>query len=292
MSCYNVEYVTIDFETANSHPTSACSVGIVGSKKGEVVFEKYYLINPEEEFASQNILIHGIYPEDVKNEKTFPMLWEEIRPLLDGNIVFAHAANFDITVLKSLLQKYNLPFPKIRIGCTLRLSRIAFNDSLTSFKLSNISNYLEVSHNHHNAISDALICYYIIERCKRMYQVYDCVDLFEEVGLCFGYLDESKYRSCYSKFSKEQKNVPVTKNLDGYIIAFTGKPSTMTKGEFVKKICTNGALYSREITRVINTFVVFPSPSKKHLEALEKLKQKKDIKIYTEEEINRIINGQ
>ena len=72
MSSNNCEYITIDFETANSSLTSACSVGLVGAKNGKKVFEKYYLINPEEDFLSYNTLIHGITYEDVKNEKTFP----------------------------------------------------------------------------------------------------------------------------------------------------------------------------------------------------------------------------
>ena len=289
MSSNNCEYITIDFETANSSLTSACSVGLVGAKNGKIVFEKYYLINPEEDFLSYNTLIHGITYEDVKNEKTFPELWPEIKELRDGNILFAHSASFDMNVLKSLLEKYKLPFPNIRVGCTLKLSRIAFKDSLTSFKLSAISNYLEVSHNHHNAISDASICYYIIERCKRIYQVDTIQELFEEVGLCFGVLDEKKFRNCYNKLTEKIKSK--SELMKGMVISFTGKPSSMTKGDFKKVIYENGGLYSKEITRVINTFVVFPSPSKKHLQALELIKNKKEIKEYTEEEIMEIVYG-
>lgn len=289
MSLNNCEYITIDFETANKNYTSACSIGLVGARNGKIVFEKYYLINPEEEFETYNTLIHGITYEDVKNEKTFPELWPEIKELIDGNILFAHSALFDMSVLKSLLEKYNLPFPTIKIGCTLRLSRIAFKDSLTSFKLSTISTYLEVNHNHHNAISDASICYYIIERCKRIYQVDTVQELFEEVGLCFGFLDEKRFRNCYNKLSEQSK--PKSELLKGMIISFTGKPSNMTKVDFKKLINENGGLYSKEITRVINTFITFPSPSKKHLQALELLKNKKEIKEYTEEEIMEIVYG-
>ena len=37
-----VEYVAIDFETANANLTSACSIGIVGAANGETVFEKHF----------------------------------------------------------------------------------------------------------------------------------------------------------------------------------------------------------------------------------------------------------
>jgi len=300
-----MEYVTIDFETANSSLTSACSVGIVLCNKGEIVKQKYYLINPLEHFSENNIAIHGITPDMVKDAPKFYEIWDEIYDMLNGNIVFAHAATFDISVLKALILKYNLKCPELKVGCTLKLSRIAFKETLSSFKLSVLSNYLEVDHSHHNAISDALVCHYIIERTKRMYQVYDVNDLFEEVGLCFGYLryEDSKlinkknnileivYRSCYSRISSKQKVTKVTNNLDGMIIAFTGKPVKMTKTEFKKKILEHGGLYSKEVSRVINTFIIFQNPSKAHLNALERVKECKNVKVYTEEEIMRTING-
>ena len=288
-----MEYVAIDFETANGNLTSACSIGIVGADKGKIVYEKYYLINPQEPFLEQNTLIHGLTSDDVKDAKTFKELWDEIFPLLDGNIVFAHAAAFDISVLKSLIDKYDLKYPNIKIGCTLKVARIAFKDELQSFKLSVISDHLQVEHNHHNAISDASICFYMLERVKRMYQVYDVVDLFEEIGLCFGISNKDFYRGCYTRLAqKKNKEIKaITNKLDGMIIAFTGKPEKMTKTEFKKLILSNGGLYSREINRVINTFVVFDNPSQAHIAAVNRLQTQKEIRILTEEEIIKIING-
>ena len=296
-----MKYVTIDFETANSNLTSACSVGIVICNNGKIIDKKYYLINPDEPFNSGNILIHGITPDMVCNAPYFYEIWDEIYDILNGNIVFAHAATFDISVLKALIEKYNLKCPDFKVGCTLKLSRIVFKDSLQSFKLSSLSSYLEVDHNHHNAISDALVCFYIIERAKRMYQVYDVVDLFEEVGLCFGFLRctnfinskqrSIEYRSVYSRINNKKKVDKVSNKLEGVVLSFTGKPVKMTKTEFRKIVLENGGLYSKEVSRVINTFVIFQNPNKSHLNALERIKELKEVKIYTEEEFMRLING-
>lgn len=296
-----MKYVTIDFETANSSLSSACSVGIVICNNGKIIDEKYYLINPDEPFNSGNILIHGITPDMVCNAPYFYEIWDEIYDMLNENIVFAHAATFDISVLKALIEKYNLKCPDFKVGCTLKLSRIVFKDSLQSFKLSSLSSYLGVEHNHHNAISDALVCYYIIERAKRMYQVYDVVDLFEEVGLCFGFLRcansiNSKqrlieYRSVYNRINNKKKVDKVSNKLEGVVLSFTGKPVKMTKTEFRKIVLENGGLYSKEVSRVINTFVIFQNPNKSHLNALERIKELKEVKIYTEEEFMRLING-
>ena len=285
-----VEYVTIDFETANGNLTSACSVGLVGCKNGKILFEKYYLINPQEEFLPQNVAIHGITKDMVIHERTFDQIYDEIYELINGNVLFAHAATFDISVLKSLIKKYNLKTPNIKIGCTLKVSQIAFKDTLTSFKLGNISSYLGVEHNKHNAISDASICFYLLERVKRMYQVYDVYDLFEELGLCFGTYNDNEFKGCYSRFSKKVLSEVKSDKLKGVIYAFTGKPKKTTKTEFKKMMAKNGAIFSRDITRVINTFIIFENPVKSHIHAVNHLQELKKIKVYTEEEVMDLLH--
>ena len=43
-------FVAIDFETANNHPSSVCSVGLVKVKDGVIVDSFYSLIKPEPEY--------------------------------------------------------------------------------------------------------------------------------------------------------------------------------------------------------------------------------------------------
>ena len=99
-----MNYVTIDFETANSSLDSACSVGIVSVEKGNIVFKKEYLINPECLFDTNNILIHGITPDVVSEAPKFYEIWDEIYEIINGRIVFTHAADFDIKVLKAMIE--------------------------------------------------------------------------------------------------------------------------------------------------------------------------------------------
>ena len=282
------EYVCIDFETANSNPTSGCSIGLVGVVRDKVIFSKYYLINPEEEFLPQNIYIHHITPDMVKASSRFDELWGEIKELIDDSVVVAHNAIFDVNVLRSMLIKYNLDFPRIQIACTLALSRIAFPD-LVNHKLNTISNYLEVEHNHHNAISDSYICYEIIKRCERMYQVYDIFDLYETVNLSLGYMDYKCHRACQKKVKPNIKK-PLRNILEGYVIAFTGKPKLFTKTEFKKMVNENGGLVSNAISLVINTFVIFDNPKKEHLYVLKNLQAKKQIKVLNEKEFIELIH--
>ena len=282
------EYVCLDFETANQSLTSACSIGLVGVVKDNVIFEKHYLINPEEEFQLQNIYIHKITPEMVKDSPKFYEIWDEIKELINDSVVVAHNAIFDVMVLKSVLLKYNLEFPKISIACTLLLSRIAFTE-IPNHKLNTISSYLQVGHNHHNALSDSYICYEIIKRCKRMYQVYDIYDLYEINNLALGYLDQKSYRPCQKKVTSKIKHTQ-TNVLNGFVISSTGKPKTFTKSEFRNMVNNNGGLYAKQISLAINCFVIFDNPKKEHLYVLSNLKEKRNIQIINETEFLDLIH--
>lgn len=284
-----VEYVAIDFETANANLTSACSIGIVGAANGETVFEKHFLINPNEDFSSYNVLIHGITEEMVRNEPTFDKLWDEIKELIEGTIVFAHSAPFDLAVLKSLLDQYGLEYPNIKIGCTLKVSKIAFKGVLENCKLNTISNYLEVEHLHHNAISDAKVCFYLLERVKRMYQVYDVVDLFEVLGLGFGVMKPKILRGCYNKFTQISSTQIESNRLEGQIIAFSGKPKTMTKTEAKKLVEIHGGVYTKDINRAITSFVIFTNPLKTQLSALKRVEEYKKVIVLNEEQFRKLV---
>ena len=282
------EYIAIDFETANSNLSSACAIGLVGARNGKVVYSDYYLINPNEIFTDYNIAIHHITPEMVKDAMTFPEVWEIIKDKLEGEIVFCHNAMFDIAVLKTCIEKYNLDYPHINIGCTLRVSRIAFKDILPNCKLNTISNYLMVEHNHHNASSDAMVCYYLLERVKRMYQAIDVIELFEMLNLGFGVLNDKIYKGCYSKLKEKKHTNDILKD---EVFSFVGKPKYLTKTEVIKKIEDNSGLYSKEITKGITAIIIFPNAPKNKMAEFDRIKDKINIKVYNEEDFLNLLKG-
>ena len=60
-----MNFVAMDFETANHQPYSACSLALVMVKNSQIVDEFYTLIQPETPFFWRNVQIHGIHQEDV-----------------------------------------------------------------------------------------------------------------------------------------------------------------------------------------------------------------------------------
>lgn len=282
-----MDYIAIDFETANSNLDSACSIGIVGVENDKVLFQKHYLINPLAEFNPYNIAIHNIRPEDVLNSPTFKEIWEEIKEYFNG-IVIAHNANFDLSVLKKLIEKYELDIPNIKIACTLKISQKLWKGILPNCKLNTVSNYLEVDHNHHNALSDAYVCYAIIERAKRVTNSSTIEEVMESLGLRFGTYKEDKFFLPKNKYKDVNLNA-LDNYFKGKVVAFGGKPKNMTKKKVAETLQIKGAILSKELDRSVDTFILFENVRKERLNKLEELKSKVKIEVITEEEFLKLL---
>ena len=60
-----MNFVAMDFETANHEKHSAVSMALAVVRQNEVVDEFYSLIQPETYFSARNTAIHGIQKQDV-----------------------------------------------------------------------------------------------------------------------------------------------------------------------------------------------------------------------------------
>jgi DNA polymerase-3 subunit epsilon len=163
-----LDFVALDFETANASRNSACALGLAVVERGEIVNQLYWLIQPPTMyFLPYNLVIHGITEEDVINEPTFDLLWDEIYPHLKGKMLVAHNAAFDISVLKSMLDTYDIPYPENDYFCSVTTARKTWPD-LSSYKLNAMAEMLNITFRHHHALEDAMVSAQImIEACKK-----------------------------------------------------------------------------------------------------------------------------
>lgn len=125
MGMNNVNFVAIDLETATSKRTSACQIGIVVVKKGQIEKEISTFIKPPgNRYSAKNISIHHITPEKTADSPTMDIVWDEIRGYIDRNFIVGHNVSFDIDVLRKSLGEYNIQIP-IFMGtaCTCEITR-------------------------------------------------------------------------------------------------------------------------------------------------------------------------
>ena len=101
-----MDFVAIDFETANGAKNSACAVGIVTVKGGIIIDTYYTLIKPPgNSYHWGCVRVHGIKPKQTANALAFKDLYPEIQKRLQGQIVVAHNATFDRSVLKACMEE-------------------------------------------------------------------------------------------------------------------------------------------------------------------------------------------
>lgn len=192
-----MDFIAIDFETANNHPTSACSLGIAFVQNNQVVDKRSWLIRPEPfYFDPFTTAIHGLTERDVCHAPTFAQLWPEISAYFENAIVAAHNAPFDIGVLTSTLAFYGLPVPNMRLLCTVLLSRRAL-PALPSHRLNVVSNALGISLTHHQAESDAIACAEILCHFMRQNHLETLSDVKRHYRIFPGFCSAcGDYRPC------------------------------------------------------------------------------------------------
>jgi len=173
--------VAIDFETANSSPLSACSIGVSVMEAGVLCDSWSTLIKPVkgyDEFYYHNIMIHGIVPDMVKDAPSFDQIYGKLCELFQDAVLCAHNAEFDMKVLRSLCLHYRLPIPENEYFCTVRLSRAAL-PFLERHRLNLVAEYFGIELNHHEASSDARACALIAMNIMAMTDIYEIEPLLK-----------------------------------------------------------------------------------------------------------------
>ncbi|GAA3729137.1 exonuclease domain-containing protein [Salinactinospora qingdaonensis] len=148
----------IDFETANSHPGSVCSVGLVRICGGEIVARSTTVVRPPRPvdwFARFNIEFHGITPAHVADAPEWPEVFDHILDFAAGAPLVAHNATFDMGVIRSACAQAGLSWPELPYTCSLATARRVWRD-LPDYKLPTVC--ARIGHEllrHHSADADA-----------------------------------------------------------------------------------------------------------------------------------------
>jgi DNA polymerase-3 subunit epsilon len=153
-------FVAIDFETADHGRDSACSIAIVRVEENSIVHREHHLIRPPRKvFVFSHI--HGIRWSEVAKAPSFKELWPKLETCLDGaQFIAAHNASFDQSVLQACCQQANILTPPQPYLCTVQLARKIWDIRPT--KLPNVCERLNLSLQHHDALSDAEACANIV----------------------------------------------------------------------------------------------------------------------------------
>lgn len=307
-----MNFVAIDFETANEKRNSACSMGITVVENNTIVEEKYFLIKPcEMRFLPMNIWIHGITPDDVKNERNFKELWSEIRPYIEGKFVVAHNAGFDISVLRNTLDFYGIEYPEFQYACTVMMAKNYYID-LPNHKLNTVVEALGFKFKHHHAGEDASASAKILMDICNTLNISSIEELSSIIGIKIGKVCNKGYLPAGNLGSaKKQKRFfgEVNINKDSCennyffkdkVVVFTGPLSSMNRMEAMKKVKLLGGIIGSSVTKKTNYLITgirnielldYKNKSSKMRKAEELMKNGQEITILKESDFLNIIDN-
>jgi DNA polymerase III, epsilon subunit and related 3''-5'' exonucleases len=160
----SLDFVAIDFETANGSPASPCAVGLVRVRGGKIVDGFESMFKPpalHNWFSAGNIAVHGITPSMIQSAPDYSEVLSQMLEFVAEDVLIAHNAPFDMGVLRASASAIGSSLPNLRYSCSLQIARKTYN--LESYRLNQVA--YAVGHeefDHHNALADSDACSRIV----------------------------------------------------------------------------------------------------------------------------------
>jgi len=260
-----INYVALDFETANSYRGSPCAIGLVRVRNSVVVDEQRWLMRPPAQvdyFDAFNIYLHGITPDIVRGAPR----WSEILPLLveyiGDDVVLTHNAGFDIGVIRYACAVDGIPWPALRFLCTLVLARRALR--LGSYRLPFVADALNVPFSdHHDPLADTRAVVGIVDGLLKLQGAPDLEALAESVKVVIGRMHPGSYSGSVGLSGNSGLIKPVTNtaadpdgHLYGKVIVITGTLFSMKRQIAWEECAQVGAVPEKNTSKRTNVLVV------------------------------------
>lgn len=306
------DFIAIDFETANKHMDSACSIGIACVKDLKIVHTDYHLIKPPTDiFRYENTEINGITYDDVKEANTFDLVYNKISHYFsECKYVFAHNALFDMNVLAECLNTYNIERPIFSYIDSMNFSTRVCHG--VGRKLTDRCEFLGIpTENHHNALADAVMCanivIYSVKR-TRYNNIFTYISTSSHINIREFTELQSKQISNFGKtrydsvklsdFSPSSNNVDSSHPLFGKNCVVTGEFESFGRKTLIQKLIDLGAVVKSGVNSKTNFLIVGQQDlkivgsdgmSSKEKKANELISKGQNIKILHENELLELL---
>jgi DNA polymerase III epsilon subunit-like protein len=140
-------FAVIDFETTNRvEDRRATEIAIAVLDKSFKVIGKYEsIINPETKVYQESLGYSRLTQIEIDSAPTFGQLWPSIAPMLSGNLLVMHKADFDRGVLANEFNVMGLDEELPPAICTLKNSRriLPGRTKTGGYTLENLATYLD-----------------------------------------------------------------------------------------------------------------------------------------------------
>jgi DNA polymerase-3 subunit alpha (Gram-positive type) len=181
----NITFVVFDTETTGFSPTTdrIVEVGAVKFRNGEVIEEKSWLINPQRDIPYWATKVNGITDDMVKGKPTFKDIYPEFQKFINGSVLMAHNAKFDISFVKAEIKRAGCELPSNQVIDSLGLFRKWYPKS-TSHSVEAVARDAKVKTDTlHRASADSMYVFLIFDKgVKERNDKFKLGDIYGECG--------------------------------------------------------------------------------------------------------------
>lgn len=152
----NGDYVVFDIETTGLNPYECelIEIGAVKVRDGEIIERYNQLIKPKSPIPTVISNLTSIDDELVKNEPYFEDIKDDFLAFIDGCVLVAHNANFDVGFIKQKFLKFGIEI-KNPFADTMKMARDLV-EGVRNYKLDTLTDKLNIRLvSHHRAVDDA-----------------------------------------------------------------------------------------------------------------------------------------
>lgn len=160
-------FVSFDLETSGAWPMGdeICEIAAVKWKNGEIIEEFQSLVSVNKPLSDFIVTIHGISNEMLVGAPKISEIIGRFRDFIEGSIMVAHHAPFDMGFLAYEFEKYGLSFPMPPVLCTSLLSICLFPE-YENHKLQTLVEQMSLAKGTaHRALDDSRACGAALMKC-------------------------------------------------------------------------------------------------------------------------------
>lgn len=168
---FDGKYTFLDVENPNINTDTVCAISLIIVENRKVVQRHTELINPKTFFSGQNISVHKIRPQDVKNARTFREFYRDFSYCFSEDYILAgHNINSDISIINRDLNRFHERIHSSRCLDTSDVMKTVFyhdKPEKGALRLKNAAAALHIPLKAHEAQSDVNACFEIVTRLYR-----------------------------------------------------------------------------------------------------------------------------
>lgn len=250
-----INFVAIDFETANFDRASVCAVGLTTVIDGQVISTESWFVNPPTGLDFTNTYLHGIGPAHVQGAPLWPETLQRISTLTGGLPLIAYSP-FDQGVYNAANALTATPPAELEFLDALAIVRA--HCQLSSYKLSFVVDHFGLpDFDHHEAGADSLACAQITLRVAEERGSESIAELWESVPT------RDKRRAGRARGYEKKADLPQpsaeadpSHPLFGEVVCFSGDLDSYTRSEAQKVVASFGATVSGNVTKKTSLVVM------------------------------------